>query len=78
MPRTGNGGYIKKLRHDHSQLKELIRIQALGMLAMVDGIDSELLDAIEKGYKISYQIKGEKNENQRSDRSIAGETQETR
>lgn len=43
---------------ENKRLKELIRIQSLGMLALVDGFDGDLLEAIQKGAKISYEVKG--------------------
>lgn len=51
--------YITKLREENHRMKELIRIQALGMLAFIDGIEEDLLKAIQEGAIISYQIRGE-------------------
>jgi hypothetical protein len=48
----------QKLREENQMLKRMIRVQALGMLAMVDGFDEGLRMAIQDGARISYEVKG--------------------
>jgi hypothetical protein len=41
---------------ENADLKSLIRIQALAMLAFADGIDKQLYDALQAGGRLSYEI----------------------
>ncbi len=51
----GNSAY-HRLMKENADLKSLIRIQALAMLAFADGIDKQLYDALQAGGRLSYEI----------------------
>jgi hypothetical protein len=41
-----------------TDMKSLMRMTGLGLIAFADGIEDELREAIEKGCRITYEIKG--------------------
>jgi hypothetical protein len=50
--------FVGQLRKEMTDMKSLMRMTGLGLIAFADGIEDELREAIEKGCRITYEIKG--------------------
>lgn len=50
--------FVGQLRSELADMKSLMRMTGLGLIAFADGIEDELREAIERGCRITYEIKG--------------------
>jgi hypothetical protein len=50
--------FVGQIRKEMTDMKSVMRMTGLLLVAFADGIEDELRDAIEKGCKITYEIRG--------------------